>query len=72
MWSIYLLNVLSSTPKIRTKSSLYVEITIDEKVLKAMIDTNTFHHFNSIEEAQRLGIKVTGGGDSIKTTNLAA
>ncbi|KAK8635294.1 hypothetical protein V6N13_023170 [Hibiscus sabdariffa] len=70
--SLQLLNGIQSTPKIETKGLLFVDVAINGKATRAMVDTGASHNFISPEEATRLGVKVTGGKGSIKAVNSAA
>ena len=72
MGSLQILNVLQSPPKTEAKGLLYVDVSINGKASKAMIDTGASHNFVSLEEAKRLGLKALGGGGSIKAVNSAA
>ncbi|KAK8684211.1 hypothetical protein V6N13_040241 [Hibiscus sabdariffa] len=70
--SLKLLNGIQSTPNIETKGLLYMDVAINGKATRAMVDTGASHNFISLEEATRLGVKVTGGKGSIKAVNSAA
>ncbi|KAL4278727.1 hypothetical protein GQ457_03G035580 [Hibiscus cannabinus] len=70
--SLQLLNGIQSTPKIETKGLLFVDVAINGKATRAMVDTGASHNFISPKEATRLGVKVTGGKGSIKAVNSAA
>ncbi|KAK8528212.1 hypothetical protein V6N13_001992 [Hibiscus sabdariffa] len=70
--SLQLLNGIQSTPKIETKGLLFVDVAINGKATRAMVDTGASHNFISPEEATRLGVKVTGVKGSIKAVNSAA
>ncbi|KAL4333573.1 hypothetical protein GQ457_07G007230 [Hibiscus cannabinus] len=70
--SLQLLNGIQSTPKIETKGLLFVDVAINGKATRAMVDTGASHNFISPKEATRLGVKVTRGKGSIKAVNSAA
>ncbi|KAL4283428.1 hypothetical protein GQ457_16G027420 [Hibiscus cannabinus] len=70
--SLQLSNGIQSTPKIESKGLLFVDVTINGKATRAMVDTGASHNFISPEEATRLGVKVIGGKGSIKAVNSAA
>ncbi|KAK8534488.1 hypothetical protein V6N13_061598 [Hibiscus sabdariffa] len=72
MGSLQLLNVIQSAPKTETKGLIYVDVTINEKTTRAMLDTGASHNFISLDEANRLGLKATWGGGTIKAVNSAA
>ncbi|KAL4281386.1 hypothetical protein GQ457_03G039320 [Hibiscus cannabinus] len=72
MGSLQLLNGIQSTPKIETKGLLFVDVAINGKATRAMVDTGASHNFISPKEATRLGVKVTRGKGSIKAVNSAA
>ena len=72
MGSLQLLNVIQAAPKVQAKGLLYVDATINGKAVTAMVDTGASHNFVSIEEAQRLGLRTTDGGGSIKAVNSEA
>ncbi|KAK8694418.1 hypothetical protein V6N13_071971 [Hibiscus sabdariffa] len=70
--SLQLLNGIQSTPKIETKGLLFVDVAINGKATRAMVDTGVSHNFISPKEATRLGVKVTGAKGSIKAVNSTA
>ncbi|KAK8641949.1 hypothetical protein V6N13_011316 [Hibiscus sabdariffa] len=59
MGSMQLLNVIQSAPKTEAKGLLYVDITINRKETRAMVDKGASHYFISLDEANKLGFKTT-------------
>ena len=72
MGSMQLLNVIQAAPKAKAKGLLYVDAKINGKPTRTMIDSGASHNFVSVDEVQRLGLKVVDGGGSIKAVNSAA
>lgn len=69
--SVQLLNALKAKP-ISTSSNkgfMYVEASINGRVIKAMVDTGATHNFSTENEAKRLGLHGTGW---MKTMNASA
>ncbi|KAK2966767.1 hypothetical protein RJ640_015365 [Escallonia rubra] len=54
------------------KGLLYVEAKLNGKPAQVMVDTGVTHNFITIEEANRLGLKVVGGGGWLKSINTNA
>ncbi|XP_074314106.1 uncharacterized protein LOC141649311 [Silene latifolia] len=57
-----------------TKSTelMYVEISVNGKAIRAMIDTGASHNFVTPDEAKRLGMKLNRGEGSMKDVNSKA
>ncbi|KAK2966347.1 LOW QUALITY PROTEIN: hypothetical protein RJ640_028506 [Escallonia rubra] len=55
-----------------SKGLLYVEAKLNGKPAQVMVDTGTTHNFVTMEEANRLGLKVVGGGGWLKSINTNA
>ncbi|XP_074306428.1 DNA damage-inducible protein 1-like [Silene latifolia] len=57
-----------------TKSTelMYVEINVNGKATRAMIDTRASHNFVTPDEAKRLGMKLNREGGSMKAVNSKA
>ncbi|KAK8700617.1 hypothetical protein V6N13_019008 [Hibiscus sabdariffa] len=67
MGSLQLLNVIQSAPKTEAKELLYVDVTINGRTTRAMVDTGASHNFISIDEANKLGLKkATGAAELAK------
>ena len=75
MGSMQLLNVIQAAPKAKAKAKakglLYVDTKINRKPTRTMIDSGVSHNFVSVDEVQRLGLKVVDGEGSIKAVNSA-
>ncbi|KAK2994717.1 hypothetical protein RJ640_002523 [Escallonia rubra] len=54
------------------KGLLYVEAKLNEKPTQVMVDTGAAHNFVTMEEANRLGLKMVGGGGWLKFVNTNA
>ncbi|KAK2967355.1 hypothetical protein RJ640_026369 [Escallonia rubra] len=54
------------------KGLLYVEAKLNGKPAQVMVDTGATHNFVTMEEANRLGLKVVGGGGWLKSVNTNA
>ncbi|XP_043700305.1 uncharacterized protein LOC122651025 [Telopea speciosissima] len=54
------------------KGLMYVEVHINGKPSRAMIDTGATHNFVSMEEAKKLGLKVSKEGGWLKAVNSQA
>ncbi|KAI5652374.1 hypothetical protein M9H77_29561 [Catharanthus roseus] len=50
----------------------FVDATINGKETKALLDTGASHNFISVEEANRLGLRIVGGTGSVKAVNSMA
>ncbi|KAL4388985.1 hypothetical protein GQ457_09G028100 [Hibiscus cannabinus] len=61
-----------SNPKTEATGLLYVDVTINGKATRAMLDTGASHNFVSIDEADRLGLKATGAKGAVKAINSVA
>ncbi|KAE8726163.1 Detected protein of unknown function [Hibiscus syriacus] len=62
MGSLQVLNALKAKSLTPTPSNglMYVEVVINEKLTRAMVDTGTTHNFVSKDETNSLGLKYTG------------
>ncbi|XP_043717547.1 uncharacterized protein LOC122665462 [Telopea speciosissima] len=54
------------------KGLMYVEVHINGKPSRAMVDTGATHNFVSMEEAKKLGLKVSKEGGWLKAVNSQA
>nr|XP_048324599.1 uncharacterized protein LOC125420961 [Ziziphus jujuba var. spinosa] len=71
--SLQLLNAIKAVPKDSKKGGLmFVEGKINGVLTKALVDTGATHNFLSVDEAQRLGVKASKEGGSMKAVNSAA
>ena len=73
MGSLQLLNALNVKPTPSTdKGLLYVEVLLNGRATKAMVDTGATHNFITEAEAARLNLKTTPREGWIKTVNATA
>ncbi|KAL4368415.1 hypothetical protein GQ457_05G001620 [Hibiscus cannabinus] len=70
--SLQQLNGIQSNPKTEATGLLYVDVTVNGKATRAMLDTGASHNFVSIDEADRLGLKATGAKGAVKAINSVA
>ncbi|KAK2984372.1 hypothetical protein RJ640_005388 [Escallonia rubra] len=55
-----------------SKGLLYVEAKLNGKPAHVMVDTGATHNFITMDEAERLGLNVVGGGGWLKPVNAEA
>ncbi|KAL6143999.1 hypothetical protein ACLB2K_054694 [Fragaria x ananassa] len=76
MGSIRLLNaVKANVPQPRQQArggSLYVDVKVEDKTVRALVDCGATHNFMTSEEARKLGVRVTKESGSVKAVNTAA
>ncbi|KAK3010651.1 hypothetical protein RJ639_011816 [Escallonia herrerae] len=54
------------------KGSMYVDIKVNEKAIRAMVDTGATHNYISSTEVERLGLTLEKGYGRVKAINSAA
>ncbi|GJS82722.1 putative retrotransposon gag domain, aspartic peptidase domain protein [Tanacetum coccineum] len=62
----------TEVPKVVGKGLQYVEATISDVKVRALVDSNVTHNFVADDEANRLGISATKGHGTIKAVNSKA
>ncbi|KAL6219285.1 hypothetical protein ACLB2K_007044 [Fragaria x ananassa] len=76
MGSIRLLNaVKANVPQPRQQArrgSLYVDVKVEDKTVRALVDCGATHNFMTSEEARKLGVRVIKESGSVKAVNTAA
>ncbi|KAJ4717218.1 Retrotransposon protein, putative, Ty3-gypsy subclass [Melia azedarach] len=72
MGSLRLLNAIRAAPEAQAKGLIYVDVVINKIRTKALVDTGASHNFVQVDEAKRLGLKVTNKGGTMKAVNSAA
>ncbi|GJU37022.1 putative retrotransposon gag domain, aspartic peptidase domain protein [Tanacetum coccineum] len=75
MGSIRILNAIKAkteVPKVIGKGLQYVEATINDVKVHALVDSGATHNFVADDEAKRLGINATKGSGTIKAVNSPA
>ncbi|XP_074339849.1 uncharacterized protein LOC141677709 [Apium graveolens] len=73
--SIRLLNTIEGKPMLKPQGSkglMYVEALVNENKAQSMIDTGATHNFITLEEAKRVGLKISNGSGWFKTVNAKA
>ena len=55
----------------RTKGLLYMDAKVNGSSVRAMIDSGTSHNFVSVDEAQRLGLKMVDEGGIYQGSKLS-
>jgi hypothetical protein len=66
---IYALNGRAMPPTLAKKGLMFVKATIRGKQVRAMLDTGATHNFVSVDEAKRLGLRITPEDGAIKAAN---
>ncbi|TXG53263.1 hypothetical protein EZV62_022432 [Acer yangbiense] len=56
-------------PTLAKKGLMFVKATIRGKQVRAMLDTGATHNFVSVDEAKRLGLRITNDEGAIKAAN---
>ncbi|XP_021837969.1 DNA damage-inducible protein 1-like [Spinacia oleracea] len=70
--SVYMMYAMGKeAPKTREESTnmMYVDLVINGRNARAMVDTGASHNFVTEEEARRLGLVLKKGGGSMKSVN---
>nr|GFC40010.1 putative retrotransposon Gag domain, aspartic peptidase domain protein [Tanacetum cinerariifolium] len=62
----------TEVPKVIGKGLQYVEATINDVKVHALVDSGVTHNFVAVDEAERLGINATKGSGTIKAVNSPA
>nr|GFB35009.1 hypothetical protein [Tanacetum cinerariifolium] len=73
--SMRILNAIKAkmeVPKVTGKGLQYVEATINDVKVRALVDFGATHNFVAVDEAERLGINATKGSGTIKAVNSPA
>ncbi len=73
--SLQLLNAIHSKPTVKTHGDqglMFVEMCVNGKPTRALVDTGATHNFVSVEEAKRLGLKPTKETGWLKAVNSEA
>ena len=72
LWILATRKGRNAQPHVDHKGLLYVQIIINGKQSKAMLDTEASYNFISMEEAKRLGLKLTSKDETLKVVNSTA
>lgn len=72
--SLKLLNASTtkSTPTSPSKKLMHVDVVVNGRATKALVDTGATHNFVTEGEAKRLGLQVTMGDNWVKSVNATA
>ncbi|KAK0593409.1 hypothetical protein LWI29_036238 [Acer saccharum] len=66
---IYAIKGQAKPPTLAKKGLMFVKATIRGKQVRAMLDTGATHNFISVDEAKRLGLRITNDEGAIKAAN---
>jgi len=75
MGAIHRFNALQATvpqPQVQAKGVMFVDAMVNGKTTRCLVDTGASHNFMSVQEAKRLGCRVSKGAGSMKTVNSTA
>ncbi|CAL8990740.1 unnamed protein product [Prunus brigantina] len=59
-------------PQVQAKGVMFVEAMVNDKTTRCLVDTGASHNFMSMQEAKRLGCRVSKEAGSMKTVNSTA
>ncbi|XP_021775623.1 uncharacterized protein LOC110739487 [Chenopodium quinoa] len=72
VYCMYAMGKETSEDKGRATSLMYVDVWINEKKARAMVDTGATHNFITKREANRLGLRAVHSGGRMKAVNSEA
>ncbi|VVA40686.1 PREDICTED: DNA damage-inducible 1, partial [Prunus dulcis] len=56
-----------SQPQVQAKGVMFVDAMVNGKTTRCLVDTGASHNFMSVQEAKRLGCRVSKEAGSMKT-----
>ncbi|CAL2272473.1 unnamed protein product [Prunus armeniaca] len=59
-------------PQVQAKGVMFVDAMVNDKTTRCLVDTSASHNFISVQEAKRLGCRVSKEAGSMKTVNSTA
>ncbi|CAL2267189.1 unnamed protein product [Prunus armeniaca] len=75
MGAIHRFNALQAKgaqPQVQAKGVMFVDAMVNGKTTRCLVDTGASHNFMSVQEAKRLGCRVSKEAGSMKTVNSTA
>ncbi|XP_008230434.1 PREDICTED: uncharacterized protein K02A2.6-like [Prunus mume] len=75
MGAIHRFNALQAKgaqPQVQAKGVMFVDAVVNGKTTRCLVDTGASHNFMSVQEAKRLGYRVSKEAGSMKTVNSTA
>ncbi|KAI5328758.1 hypothetical protein L3X38_028155 [Prunus dulcis] len=75
MGAIHRFNALQAKgaqPQVQAKGVMFVDAMVNGKTTRCLVDTGASHNFMSVQEAKRLGCRVSKEPGSMKTVNSTA
>ncbi|KAI5328460.1 hypothetical protein L3X38_027857 [Prunus dulcis] len=66
------LQAKGAQPQVQAKGVMFVDAMVNGKTTRCLVDTGASHNFMSVQEAKRLGCRVSKEAGSMKTVNSTA